>query len=121
MASIKATLYTSKQLKDNKHPIYLQVYKNRKRGTFFTGFYSFKSQWNFEKNLPRKNHPHCDTLRAYIQNKIWAAERIMLNFDQEGFQLQSHSHSHNHCHNPLLYWELFWKTFYPIYCLEVKY
>ena len=48
MASIKATLYTSKTLNDNKHPIMIQVHKDGKRSTFSTGFFALKNQWNLE-------------------------------------------------------------------------
>jgi len=69
MASLKILLYKSKVLKDGRHPIVIQVIHNRKVKKVSTNHNAFESEWDFEKNRPRKNHPNYKRLANYL-NKI---------------------------------------------------
>ena len=55
MASVKVFLNKYKTNNDGSHPIVLQILKDRKKKVLWLGYSAKFSQWDFEKNLPKKN------------------------------------------------------------------
>ena len=72
MASIKVILYKHKTLKDESHPILIQVIKDRKRKTISTGYSATTKQWNEKNNLPNSKHPNQELLMSRIKRAVLA-------------------------------------------------
>lgn len=69
-ASIKATLYIHKTLKNGQHPIILQIIKDRKIKKISIGYSAKKDEWDFSENKPSKKHPLRKELEAVINMKM---------------------------------------------------
>ncbi len=69
-ASIKATLFIHKTLKNGQHPIILQIIKDRKVRKISIGYSAKKDEWDFAENKPSKKHPLRKELEAVISMKM---------------------------------------------------
>ena len=77
-ASIKATLYVHKTLKNGQHPIILQIIKDRKIRKISLGYSAAKDEWDFAENKPSKKHPLRKELEAVISMKMAALSKQVL-------------------------------------------
>jgi integrase/recombinase XerD len=88
MANVKIILYTSKKLKEDKHPIVLRVTHERKR-RYFTlgennkGYSCLPDHWNEETSRFRKSHPDYKILNQILMDLEKEASGIILRFDLE--------------------------------------
>lgn len=82
-ASIKPILYLHKELKDGKHPVMLQIIKDRKVRRISLGYSATKKEWDFKNNKPSKQHPHQLELQAVIANKISEYNKQVLDLDRK--------------------------------------
>lgn len=82
-ASVKPTLYTHKKLKDGKHPIILQIIKDRKVKRISLGYAATKKEWDFKNNKPSKQHPHQLELQTLIDSKIAQYSKQVLELDRK--------------------------------------
>jgi integrase len=83
MASIKVILYKHKTLKDESHPILIQVIKDRKRKTISLGHSATTKQWNEKKNLPNSKHPNQELLMSRIKRAKKEITDIILEFENK--------------------------------------
>ena len=83
MASVKHKLKTDKTLKDETHPIVLQVIHNRKRKVFYLGFSAKKSQWDKDKNRIKNNHPDSALIKSRIKNATLLLKSIIAEFENK--------------------------------------
>jgi len=81
MASYKIRLLEYKVNNEGKHPIVLQVIKDRKRKVLWLGYYASKEEWDEEEKLPTDKHPNYRELKVLIRNKLNAAEKAIIDFD----------------------------------------
>ena len=84
MASVKIFLNQYKVNNDGSHPIILQVIKDRKKKILWLKHSAKQEHWDFEKNLPKKNHPNSTRLRNLILSKLTEVEGILLDLDNNG-------------------------------------
>jgi len=80
MPSEKVLLYTSKTLKNGKHPIMLRIIKNRKPRYITIGSCK-KELWDFKNNVPSKKHPDQKGLSAKIRSKLHSATSLMFRLE----------------------------------------
>lgn len=83
MASVKIFLYTHKTLKDDYHPIVLQLIKDRKRKLIKLGI-SLEEHWNFSKEIPNNKHEESKVLRQLIRKKKNLANSAIIELDDIG-------------------------------------
>lgn len=81
MASLKIRLLDYKQNNEGRHPIVLQVIKDRKRKLLYLGYYAYAKEWDHKENLPNSKHPNSARLKVVIRKKLNVAERAILDFD----------------------------------------
>ncbi len=81
MASYKIRLLEYKANNEGKHPIVLQVIKDRKRKVMWLGYYASKEEWDEDEKLPTNKHPNYRKLKVLIRNKLNAAEEAIIDFD----------------------------------------
>jgi len=84
MASVKVILNRYKVNNDGSHPIVLQIIKDRKKKVLWLGYSAKLSQWDSEKNLPKRNHPNSTRFRNLILSKLTEVEGIFLDLDDLG-------------------------------------
>jgi len=77
-ASIKATLFIHKTLKNGQHPIILQIIKDRKVRKISIGYSAKKDEWDFSENKPSKKHPLRKELEAVISMKMATLSKQVL-------------------------------------------
>jgi site-specific recombinase XerD len=77
-ASVKATLYIHKTLKNGQHPIILQIIKDRKVRKISIGYSAKKDEWDFSENKPSKKHPLRKELEAVISMKMATLSKQVL-------------------------------------------
>ena len=82
-ASIKPILYIHKTLSNGKHPILLQVIKDRKVKRVSLGYSASKSEWDFKNNKPAKKYPYQVELDAVIKKKEAAFSKQAMTLDLE--------------------------------------
>ena len=80
-ASIKPILYIHKTLKNGKHPIVLQVIKDRKVKKISLGYSAFLDEWDFKNNKPTKKYANRLELDAVIKKKEAEFSKQALAFD----------------------------------------
>jgi integrase/recombinase XerD len=83
MASIKVILYKHKTLKNESHPILIQVIKDRKRKTISTGHSATTKQWNKKKNIPNSKHPNQKLLISRIKRARKEITDIILEYENK--------------------------------------
>lgn len=90
MASIKIVLFTHKKLKDNSHPIVIQIIKDRKRKLISTGFSAKISEWNEKTNSPNRKHPNQAQLKLFLKQKLVNAETCLMDLSatEKAFSLE---------------------------------
>ena len=95
MASVKLKIKKSQTLADGKHPIIIQVIKNKKKAIASIGMRCSISQWNEKTNLPKNSQLAviCNTKLLEIQNLIfegeknnWTAKKIIEIFTGKNFK-----------------------------------
>jgi len=84
MASTRVLLYKHKVLKNKKHPILLQLIKDRKKKTISLGYSAYPKEWNEKTNLPNNKHPNSKWLTNFIRKKISEADDIRLELEGTG-------------------------------------
>ncbi len=86
-ASIKPILYIHKTLSNGKHPILLQVIKDRKVKRISLGYSASKGEWDFKNSKPTKKYPYQIELAAVIKKKeaAIAKEAMTLDLETENF------------------------------------
>lgn len=84
MASVKVILNRYKVNNDGSHPIVLQIIKDRRKKVLWLGYSAKLSQWDSEKNLPKRNHSNSARLRNLILSKLTEVEGIFLDLDDSG-------------------------------------
>jgi site-specific recombinase XerD len=86
-ASIKPILYTHKTLSNGKHPILLQIIKDRKVKRISLGYSAFESEWDFKNNKPTKKYAYKTELEAVIKSKeaIFTKQALALDLETEDF------------------------------------
>ena len=84
MASIKIIINKNKTLSNGKHPIIMQVLKDRKKRVIYTGYSAKNKEWNSRINEPSKNHPNHAQLRLYLKKKLVDAETCLMELESEG-------------------------------------
>lgn len=82
-ATVKPTLYKHKKLKDGRHPVILQIIKDRKVKRISLGYSAFTTEWDFKKNQPSKKHPDQMELQAVISKKISDYTKQVLELDRK--------------------------------------
>lgn len=85
-ASVKVVFYKHKTLKDGKHPILLQVIKDRKIKRISTGYSASKKEWDFKENKPSAKHPFQTELELVIAEKKKSLLKQVLNLDENNKQ-----------------------------------
>lgn len=83
MTSVKIYLYVHKTLKDESHPIVLQIIKDRKR-KMVTIATAYPKEWNFYSEIPNSKHPNAKQLRSLIRKKKNLAESAIIELDEIG-------------------------------------
>lgn len=88
MANVRIVLYTSKKLKDNKHPVVLVLTIDRERkyytiGENNKGFACKVNQWDSEKNRFKKNFPDYKKLNSILDKKQLEANDIIYNAQRD--------------------------------------
>ena len=68
-ASITVLCYKYKTLSNGKHPLMLRIHKDGKRKLVSLNISVFASDWNFDKNQPKRNCPHRDAILRLITEK----------------------------------------------------
>ncbi len=81
MASVNIQLYKHKKKTDGRHPVVLQLIKDRKKKLIFLGHYVKPEDWDIEKNLPTARHKNSARLKNIILGKLIDAEKIILDFE----------------------------------------
>lgn len=81
MASVSIVLFTSKTLKNGEHPIMLRVTKDRKSKYSSIGKSSSIKNWDKNKNLPRRAHPHHKELTILIEHKKLEAQKVLMGLE----------------------------------------
>ncbi|NLD45755.1 MAG: site-specific integrase [Clostridiaceae bacterium] len=84
MASVKVVLFTSKRLKNGKHPIMLRIIKDRRTMYQSIGHSCYTKQWDPEKECPSREHPNSKILTILIRQKINLAEKLILQYEESG-------------------------------------
>src|SRR6056297_1716353 len=84
MASAKTLLYKHKTLKNKKHPILIQLIKDRKRRMISLGYSATPGEWNEGSGLPTKKHPNSVWLSNLIKNKISEVDNIRIELEAKG-------------------------------------
>ncbi len=69
-ATIRVLLFKSKTLANGEHPLMLCVTKNGKRKYVALGLSCHPDLWNFQKNEPKRNHPHRLEFETIIRMRI---------------------------------------------------
>lgn len=83
MASVKVKFKTDKTLKDDTHPIVIQVIHNRKRKVFYLGFSATKSQWDEDKNKIKSSHPDSALIKSRLKNATLILKNIIVEFENK--------------------------------------
>ena len=86
-ASIKSILYTHKTLSNGKHPIILQIIKDRKVKRISLGYAATKDEWDFKNNRPGKKYQYKTELEAVIKKKeaAFSKQALALDLETENF------------------------------------
>ncbi len=82
-ASVKATLYIHKTLKNGQHPIILQIIKDRKVRKISIGYSAKKEEWDFAGDKPSKKHPLRKELEAIISMKMASLSKQVLALEMQ--------------------------------------
>lgn len=82
-ASIKATLYIHKTLKNGQHPIILQIIKDRKIKKISIGYSAKMDEWDFSENKPSKKHPLRKELETVISMKMAILSKQVLELEMQ--------------------------------------
>lgn len=89
MAIAKVILYTSKNLKDDKHPVVLRVTHKQERKYYTIGnsksYACTEDQWNTEKYYTNK-FPDYKNKNAVIQNELQRAQNIITRYEFDGVE-----------------------------------
>ena len=90
-ASIKPILYIHKTLSNGKHPIILQVIKDRKVKKISLGYSASKNEWDFKNNKPAKKYPYKIELEAVIKKKeaAFTKQAMTLDLETENFTAET--------------------------------
>lgn len=90
-ASIKPILYPQKTLKNGKHPIMIQIIKDRKVRRISLGYSATVKQWDFTNNKPTKHYPERIELEAVIRKKIsdLAKQILELDLDEKSYTTET--------------------------------
>lgn len=83
MASVKLVLFTHKKYSDGSHPIFIQIIKDRKRKFIGIGHHAKKTEWDFENNLPKRNHPSYKRLKLLISQKMALAQKELISLENK--------------------------------------
>lgn len=83
MASVRVLLYEHKTLKDETHPILIQIIKDRERKTISLGHSATKTQWNEKQNFPNSKHPNQGKLITKIKRALTDINDIILDFENK--------------------------------------
>lgn len=67
---IAVILYKSNTLANGDHPIYVRVSQNEDKKHASVGLSCPASLWDFDCNLPRRNHPNKELIEVIITNKL---------------------------------------------------
>ncbi|MFN8285477.1 MAG: site-specific integrase [Chitinophagales bacterium] len=90
-ASIKPILYTHKTLSNGKHPIILQIIKDRRVKRISLGYSALKTEWDFKHNRPSKKYQYKAELEAVIKKKeaAFAKQVLALDLETENFTAEA--------------------------------
>jgi len=83
MASVKLKYLDDKVLKDETHPIAIQVIHDRRKKIFYLGHSLPKSEWDYKNNQPNTKNPNYRLLRGRIKAAINDLESIILDFENK--------------------------------------
>ena len=82
--SVAVICLTTKPLKGNLYPLYLRLTKDGKRKYISMKISIPLEQWDFDKNLPKRNCPDQDSLIRYIESTLLKYRRQIEAFREEG-------------------------------------
>jgi hypothetical protein len=88
MASITVYFKDSQQLKDGQYSVYLLIIKDRKKKYIKIGT-STKENWDFDKKLPAKKHPHYKELLIKIKQKETEANKLLLTLETDNIDFSA--------------------------------
>ncbi len=90
-ASITVLCYKYKTLSNGKHPLMLRIHKDGKRKLVSLNISVFASDWNFDKNQPKRNCPHRDAILRLITEKTkeYQDQLIELKIENKEFTAKS--------------------------------
>jgi integrase/recombinase XerD len=81
MASVKLKYLDDKVLKDETHPIAIQVILNRKKKLFYLGHSLSKTDWDYKNNQPSTKNQNYRLLRLRIKTALNELESIILDLE----------------------------------------
>lgn len=89
MATVKLVLFTSKKLKDRRHPIMLRITKDRVRKYYSLGYAAYKEDWVKDEEIGGRLN--ANTNQYKLKNKamvkqLWRAEEIINEFEADGIE-----------------------------------
>ncbi len=83
MASIKVILRKNKTNAEGKHPIALQIIKDRRPSLIHLGQYLDEKDWDISKSMVRKSHPNHVRLNNMIRKKLAEASDKSLELENQ--------------------------------------
>jgi integrase len=83
MTSSTLLLYTSKTLRNNRHPIVIRLIKDRKFKLISLGHAALKDHWDNKSKVLLKGHTNFKQTNHYIQKKKNELDGIILTFENE--------------------------------------
>ncbi len=86
MATVKLVLFTSKKLKDNRHPVMLRITKDRVRKYFALGYSSFKEDWTIDEETGGRFNSKTNQYKLKnkaMMKQLWKAEEIIHEFEAD--------------------------------------
>jgi integrase len=80
---ISIILYKSKTLADGSHPLMVRISQLKARKYFSTGLSCQAQWWDFDKHVPKRNHPDRNLLEAILSKKKAAYHTRLLELESE--------------------------------------
>jgi integrase len=84
LPSVKAILYTSKQLSNGEYPLMLRVTYKGKRKYKSLGYSLKRKDWNDNKNEVRASHPQASDINTLIRTELKRANDAVLTLQNSG-------------------------------------
>lgn len=88
--SIKIVLYKSKTLSNGDHPVMLRIIKDKKVRYISTGISSSEDNWDEDRALPKKSHPHYKEAKISIHKKALEAEKFIYDLENDNKNLSAY-------------------------------